>query len=315
MTKTSTTTTSTNGQAVRRMRFAFSTVSCPKWDFETICARAKEYGYGGVEIRGFLNESMLTAANVFHSDPAKVRAMFQYHGVAIACLASSVAMSWNRKKDRKAAEDARQFIDMAATLECPLVKIFDTVVQPGTVVAPTRWGNHSRASAAVAFGDWMLPLGDYAAERGVTIVVEGALSFRSAKEMWLILDRLNHPSIACCWDVFNAALIGESPYVSVPTLNSRIQYAQVKDAKIGPLGATYCKLGDGDVPVQKFLTRLMGIGYDGWVTFEWEKAWLPNIAEPEEVLPHAMQKMREWTRPTDEEEGDAKPKAQAARAH
>jgi sugar phosphate isomerase/epimerase len=308
-------TTSTNGQALRRMKFAFSTVSCPKWDFETICSRAKEYGYGGVEIRGFLNESMLTISNVFLTEPAKLRAMFTYHGIDIACLASSVAMSWDKKKDRQAADEARRFIDAAAALHCPLVKIFDTVVHPGTVMVPTRWGNHSRASAAVAFGDWILPVGDYAAERGVTLLVEGALSFRSAKEMWLILDRLNHPSIACCWDVFNAALIGESPYVSVPTLNSRIQYAQVKDAKIGPLGATYCKLGEGDVPVQKFLTRLMGIGYDGWVTFEWEKAWLPNIAEPEEVLPHAMQKMREWTKPADEEEGDAKPKAQAAHAH
>jgi sugar phosphate isomerase/epimerase len=297
------------------MKFAFSTVSCPAWDFETICARAKEYGYGGVEIRGFLNESILTAANIFLSDPGKIRAMFKYHGIDIACLASSVAMSWDKKKDRVAADDARRFIDMAAAVGCPVVKIFDTQVQPGTVIVPTRWGNHSRSSAAVAFGDWILPLGDYAAERNVTIVVEGALSFRSAKEMWLILDRLNHPSIACCWDVFNAALIGESPYVSVPTLNSRIQYAQVKDAKLGPLGATYCKLGEGDVPVQKFLTRLMGIGYNGWVTFEWEKAWLPNIAEPEEALPDAIKKMREWSKPAGEDEGDAKPAAKAAPAH
>ena len=33
------------------MKFAFSTVSCPKWDFDTIAARAKEYGYDGVEVR------------------------------------------------------------------------------------------------------------------------------------------------------------------------------------------------------------------------------------------------------------------------
>jgi sugar phosphate isomerase/epimerase len=89
----------------------------------------------------------------------------------------------------------------------------------------------------------------------------------------------------------------------------------VQDGKLGPLGATYTKLGDGDVPVDKFLTRLMGIGYNGWVTFEWQKAWLPNIAEPEEVLPHAIQKMREWTRPAGEDEGDAKPAPQAAHAH
>src|SRR5687767_737863 len=93
MATTNATITSTNGQAIRRMRFAFSTVGCPKWDFATICARAKEYGYEGVEVRGFLNESMLTAANVFHTDPGKVRSMFAFHGVAIACLASSVAMT------------------------------------------------------------------------------------------------------------------------------------------------------------------------------------------------------------------------------
>ena len=48
------------------------TIACPKWDFETIASRAKEYGYDGVEVRGFLNESILTASNIFLSDPAKL---------------------------------------------------------------------------------------------------------------------------------------------------------------------------------------------------------------------------------------------------
>src|SRR3954466_479273 len=62
------------------MKFAFSTVSCPGWDFETVAARAKEYGYDGVEIRGFLNESILTAANPFLSDAAKVGDIFDAGG-------------------------------------------------------------------------------------------------------------------------------------------------------------------------------------------------------------------------------------------
>jgi sugar phosphate isomerase/epimerase len=159
-----------------------------------------------------------------------------------------------------------------------------------------------------------MPLGDYEAESGVCLVVENAMSFKAAKELWLVLERISHPSIACAWDVFNAALIGESPYVSVPTLNSRIQYTQVKDAQLGPLGATYCKLGDGNVPVKKFLTRLRGIGYDGWVTFEWEKAWLPGIAEPEEILPDAIKKLKEWTTPPVEEDPKAKHKPAPAAA-
>src|SRR4051812_31320890 len=116
------------------MRFAFSTVSCPTWNFETIAARAKEYGYDGVEIRGFLNESLLTASNLFLTDPAKIRATFDAAGVEIACLASSVAMTFDGKKNNALAGDLRTYIDTAAKLGCRIVKIFDTQIRrPGLI--------------------------------------------------------------------------------------------------------------------------------------------------------------------------------------
>src|SRR5262245_49412851 len=283
------------------MKFAFSTVACPNWDFATIASRAQEYGYDGVEVRGFLNESILSAANVFLSDLNKIKAMFEYHKIAIACLSSSIAMTGKRKADEQLAADCRQFIDTAAALGCPFVKVFDTQIKPG----------QNRGSVANALGDWLAPLGDYAAQHDVTVLIENALSFRASKEIWLILDRLSHPSIACCWDVSNAAMIGEPPSVSVPTLNSRIQYVQVKDAKLGPLGASFCKLGEGDIQVEKLLIRLRGIGYKGWISLEWEKAWLPGLAEPEEILPDSIKKLREWTTPKVEEKGKKKEHAGA----
>jgi sugar phosphate isomerase/epimerase len=284
------------------MKFAFSTVSCPTWDFDTIVARAKEYGYDGVEIRGFLNEAILTAANVFLTDPAKVKRTFADAGIEIACLASSIAMKQNKKEDARLAGDLKKYIDTAAEIGCPLVKIFDTQVKPG-------W---SRASTGIALGDWLLPLGDYAAEKDITIVVENALSFRAAKEMWTIIDRVNHPSICVCWDLFNAALIGESPAYSVPTLNSKIAYTQIKDAKFGQLGATYTKVGEGDVQIRNFMRRLRGIGYDGYITFEWEKAWLANLAEPEEVLPPAITQLREWAKVLEVSDWEAASEAKKA---
>lgn len=296
------------------MKFAFSTVSCPTWDFDTIVGRAREYGYGGVEIRGFLNETVATTADLFARDPDELRGLFDANRVEIACLASSISMEqsqawrvWRRSPNLQAATSLRTYIDLAGRLGCPLVKIFDSQVRAG----------QSRDTAGVALGDWLLPLADYAADRDVVIVIENALSFRASKEMWSILDRLQHPSIACCWDVFNAALIGESPYFSVPVLNSKIAYTQVKDATFGQLGATYCKLGDGDVPVEKFITRLNGVGYAGYVTVEWEKAWLPNIAEPEVILPDAIEKLRKWSAGDADEteaEGDSEPAATAQAA-
>ena len=288
------------------MNIAFSTVGAPKWDFETLASRAKEYGYDGVEIRGGLGETVLTSANVFDSDIRKVRSAFDSAGIRVACLSSSIAMSGKKRKDAQAAADLVRYVDAAHALDCSLVKIFDMQVNPG----------QSRAEAAGHLAKWLSPMGDYAADHGVTLVIENALSFRNSKEMWLILEMLNHPAVAVCWDLFNAALVGEPPSVSVPTLNNRIQYVHVKDATLGPLGASFCKLGEGNVRVEDFIRRLKGIGYTGWVTFEWEKAWLPNLAEPEEILPDAATKLKQWTKPADAEEAETKKSdAHPASAH
>src|SRR5215216_3396614 len=138
------------------MKFAFSTVSCPRWDFETIVSRAREYGYDGVEVRGFLNEPVLTEADVFAAAPDSVRDLFSRGGVKVACLASSIVMRqkgpgwkvWERNGNDRATGDLRTYIDTAHRIGCPLVKIFDTQVRPG----------QDRGSAGVALGDWLLPL-------------------------------------------------------------------------------------------------------------------------------------------------------------
>jgi sugar phosphate isomerase/epimerase len=296
------------------MKFAFSTVSSPAWDFETLVARAREYGYDGVEIRGFLNEAILTAANVFLTDPDKVRKVFADAGIEICCLASSIAMTQDRHKDAALADQLRTYIDTAASIGCPIIKIFDTQVRPGSLLMP--WRGENRTHAAMALSKWLIPLADYAADHNVIIAIENALSFRHAKEMWTIVDRIDHPSVGVGWDLFTAAMVGEGPAYSVPTLNSRIVYTQVKDAKFGPLGASYCKIGEGDVQIRNFLRRLRGIGYGGYVTVEWEKAWLPNLAEPEVILPDAITKLRNWAKPLEvsDWEGDAAAKKPAVAA-
>ncbi len=288
------------------MKFAFSTVSSPAWDFETVVARAAEYGYDGVEVRAFDNESVLTAANVFLSDPKKIRRLFEAKNLEICCLASSIAMTQEKKRDRALADDLRRHIDVAREIGAPVVKIFDTQARPG-------W---SRANIGNLLGDWLMPLADYAGDRGVIIAVENALSFRNAKELWGIVDRMNHPCVGVAWDLFNAAMAGEGPSYSVPTLNSKIVYTQVKDAKFGPLGATLVKIGEGDCKVREFIRRLRGVGYEGYVTVEWEKAWLANLAEPEEVLPHAIGKLREWAQQLEisDWENDAAAKAPPKKA-
>jgi len=269
------------------MKLAFSTVCCPTWDFETLVARAGELGYQGVELRASPNESALTASNVFLTEPGKIERLFAASGVQVCCLASSVEFAQSAPADARAAQQVKTFIDTAVNLNCPMVKMLDTRLKTG----------HSRATAAIAMAEWLLPLGDYAADRNVTILVENARAFRTAREMWVMLERLAHPSVAVAWDPVAAAQAGESPSVSVPTLNSRIQYVQMHDAKLTRGGFADCALGQGDIPLEKLVTRLRGIGYAGWLTVVGDASKLPALIEPAEFLRGAAEKLARWTRP------------------
>jgi sugar phosphate isomerase/epimerase len=44
--------------------------------------------------------------------------------------------------------------------------------------------------------------------------------------------------------------------------------------------------GDGTVPIRLIVKVLVASGYEGYYSFEWEKAWHPEIEEPEVAIPH-----------------------------
>jgi fatty-acyl-CoA synthase len=269
------------------MKFAFSTIGCPKWDFQVLLARAKEYGYDGVEIRGFLSETCLTAANVFAGEPAKLRELFAAGGVSIACLSSAIAMSGSAGTDQQSAGDLLKYVETAASLGCPMVRISGPRAQSG----------RSLTEVASSFARWLAPLVDSAADRGVTIAIENSAPFRRAREIWMAMEMLNHPAITASLDVFSAALAGEGPAVSVPVLNSRLSYVTVRDAVINGTSAGICRLGEGNVRLLDLFNRLRGVGYKGWVSVDWPKASLAGLAEPEQVLPEAIAKLKQWTTP------------------
>ena len=76
---------------------------------------------------------------------------------------------------------------------------------------PRRKAGAATAAAPAVISAALPPLETYPA-----IAIENVLSFRNAKELWTILEMLNHPAVGAAWDLFNAALIGEPPSVSVP---------------------------------------------------------------------------------------------------
>ena len=148
---------------------------------------------------------------------------------------------------------SEELVELAAGLNCAVVQLPDVAVA----------AKFKQSPSPLAIGDWLLTLADRAADHGVTLAVVNGSAVRTAKMMWNLLERADHPAIACCWDVDAALRWGESPAVSVPTLGSRIAAARI---------------GTINDSAQQFVIRLRGIGFGGWLTIDHASiATEPNV--------------------------------------
>jgi len=74
-----------------------------------------------------------------------------------------------------------------------------------------------------------------------------------------------------------------------------LEEVRFKDSTPDPThdwGYRYVHFGDGDAPRENFLKLLKGMGYEGFLSFEHEKRWHPEIPDPEEALPVFVERMR-----------------------
>ena len=55
----------------------------------------------------------------------------------------------------------------------------------------------------------------------------------------------------------------------------------IKDGRLVDGKTQYTFLGQGDAPLAEAFDALKAGGYKGYYSFEWEKLWHPEIAEPE----------------------------------
>jgi len=269
------------------IKFAFSTVAAPEWTLEQVAAKAAEMGYEGVELRTLGAGASPLASEPAMSDPGKIREVFTAAGIKPLCLSTSHALHHRDPSKLHAARvSITRDLEAAATIGCDFVRIFPLQIGVG----------EDRRNVVQRMAENTLALADKAGDLGVQLLFENAGSFCSAKEWWWLLDMVEHPMVGLLWNIANAASADPNDrggWVSVSTLNSRIRMSKVKDTRIGE-GSGFVQLGDGDVGVRNFLKRLMGIGFEGYLSVEWDRAWFPALATADEFLPEAHKRLSTW---------------------
>jgi sugar phosphate isomerase/epimerase len=262
------------------MRTSFSTLACPDWTLAEILRAGAAYGYDGVELRVVSRQLDLWNMPEFRPNSlAATRSAIEDHGLQIPSIGSSACFHSPDAQERSRNLDlALRMAEVAAGLGSPSIRVFGDRIQPGC----------GRGQTAEWIADSLDQLVGKLRTSGIQVWLETHGDFASAADVSEIFELLNGmPEVGMIWDPANAFEQGKEAPLINPQMSCRIRHVHLKDFLRDTQGhSSYVLTGQGEFPMNTMLASLAAIDYDGFVSFEWEKHWHPELAAPEIALPH-----------------------------
>jgi sugar phosphate isomerase/epimerase len=248
------------------VKIAFSTIAAPRLDALGVREALDAYGYDGVELYALRGGRLYP--DVLADELEQLR------GLPVVALNSFATL---------ADGDHDQLVhalELGHELECPVVKAFGGE-------ADDRDEKLRRAAETLARA---LP---HAAELGVTIAVETHDGFSRGADVAALLSAVASDGAGALWDLQNSVAAGESVAETDDHIGAHVRHVHVKDGVTA--GGTWkpVEMGDGELPVAELVRRLHARSYDGYLSFDHEKFWHDELAEPSSSLPRAAQILRD----------------------
>jgi sugar phosphate isomerase/epimerase len=260
-----------------RLPLAFSTLGCPAWEWKKILEFGSQHRFAAIELRGLEGNLDLPAHPIFAVERIEqTKREIRTSKLRIACVSSSANLhvADSEKRTRELA-DARRFIDLAAILGAPYVRVFGGKAESDHSPMPSE-----ETKTRVAAG--LRELGKYAGPRNVTVLIESHDHFTASSTLKDVLREANSDHVGLLWDAHHTfATSTEDPEFTVRQLGPWIRHTHLKDSIGNGEDRKYVLTGRGNVPIQRQIKALRSIGYKGFYCFEWEKLWHPDLLDPE----------------------------------
>lgn len=260
------------------LKLSFSTLGCPDWDLNRIMDFAVQYGFKGIEVRGLQRELDLPKCKEFNSASSRKDTLkrMKSKGLQFINLGSSANLHIaGPAKRQQQIDEAKRFIDLADDLNCPYIRVF-----------PNNFPKEqSKEFTMELITKGMDELGEYANGTKVKVLMETHGDVVYKNDLLKIMQNVNPKNTGLIWDISNMWTITKEDLSEVySAIKQYIYHVHIKDAKLNEEKIDYVFLGKGDVPIMKAIDLLEQNNYKGYYSFEWEKLWHPEIAEPNEAF-------------------------------
>ncbi|HEX9063282.1 MAG TPA: TIM barrel protein, partial [Clostridia bacterium] len=160
------------------MKFAFSTLACPGWDWEDVTSTAKDLGYDGIELRGIGNEIHIPKTKPFLPENLESTLHnLKRLDLDIHCITSSCHL-FDKSNITSFIDEGRQYIELAAKTGTPFIRVLgDENPEPGSSVD------------AGFVSENLSVLAEYAKSSNVTVLIETNGIFARSEEIIKCVER------------------------------------------------------------------------------------------------------------------------------
>lgn len=245
----------------------FSTVACADASYKTVIDAAARAHMQAIEIRLDKDD------RAFGLEGEGIGALcteLSRRGIAVSDLAAGITV---KGYDPDVVRTAEACIALAARMGAPAIRVF-----PGTFCKKrSEYGGYDYRGMVRALGE----ICDLAQKGGVQIFVETHNEFSTGGSLKTLIADVGSPNLRIIFDIMHSYEMGESAAQTVDLLGDRIAHVHIKDGvpMQDPDSATflYTALGAGIVPTREAIAALRAIGYDGYLSLEWEDAWRAEI--------------------------------------
>lgn len=258
-------------------KISYTTLACPEWDIAKIIAVARENRYDGIDFRGYLGSVDIDTDEHFKGRSLKeIVARVADSGLEVSCLSGSAKMTAADEKSRiQSLDSVKRFAELCNAFNCRQIRMFGG-------------GSKGIADPVANAAETLVQVSAVGVDADVQVAVETHDDWTDSSLLRKAFECAGWPeNTGFLWDVHHPFRFhGEKPEDTVKNLGEKLLNTHWKDSLQPEGGALALKLcGEGDVPLAASYRALLAAGYTGWITFEWEKKWHPEIEEPEIAVP------------------------------
>ena len=216
---------------------------------------------------------------------ARLRRRAKDAGVAISAIGGHISLVEADPDVRQANLDyALGCVDLAADVGAEVDHLFSGMTPEG-VPQEKAW-------------DWLVDGAAQCIERGQAVGV--TVGFEPVATQFVctvgglqrLMEALEPLELHVNYDASHYQVHGDDPVESVRTFGDRIAHVHVKDAKGTPEAYEFSPLGQGDINFPGMISALREIGYDGFLSVEYEANAFGYVETEEEILSNSIRFVR-----------------------